>query len=259
MQGRFFYAPENQCPMTALYRLLQEILSEVPALLQQLPDTETIHRFRLRIKQLRAIERLQGQELAWRCIADVYRTAGAIRDLEHRLAFTAEALGTSHLLYRHLRQTRPEREQSLKQALREFDRYAFPNAVKALAAGLPDAEEEEERVWSQCRRWLRKSRFRQRKSRHKEEALHEARKTLKQALHLLQCFHEAETLKPLRNLEQDIGRWHDEWDWCRQAAEVMGSSGKEAFPEKQLELRKEYRMLRKRVLGFRLRELRQKA
>jgi hypothetical protein len=36
----------------------------------------------------------------------------------------------------------------------------------------------------------------------------------------------------------------------------MGSSGKEAFPEKQAELQKERRLLRKRVLGFRLRHVR---
>jgi hypothetical protein len=140
--------------------------------------------------------------------------------------------------------------------MREFDRRAFVSAVQTLATDLSKVKDAETLVWIQCRIWLRKARFRLRKSNRKEEALHAARKALKQSLHLLQCFHTAEKLQPLRDLEQDIGSWHDEWDWCRQAAEVMGSSGKEAFPEKQANLQKERRSLRKRALSFRLRHLR---
>jgi hypothetical protein len=242
--------------MNALTLLLQEIQAEVPGLLLQFPDSEAIHRFRVRIKQLRALERLQKQEMAWRSVSDVYRAAGAIRDLEHRLRFTKKELGTGHILYRHLLQTRPERLQSLNGAMREFDRRAFVSAVQTLATDLSKVKDAETLVWIQCRIWLRKARFRLRKSNRKEEALHAARKALKQSLHLLQCFHTAEKLQPLRDLEQDIGSWHDEWDWCRQAAEVMGSSGKEAFPEKQANLQKERRSLRKRALSFRLRQLR---
>ena len=254
--GAFLRPVINILPMNALTRLLQEIHTEVPGLLLQFPDAEAIHRFRVRIKQLRALERLLRQDIAGRSISNVYRAAGALRDLEHRLRFTKKALGTGHLLYRHLLQTRPDRIQSLNGAVRELDRRAFVAAVKALEKDLSGLEDPESKVWITCRSWLRKARFRLRKSSRKEEALHAARKALKQALHLLQCYHTEEKLKPLRDLEQDIGRWHDEWDWCRQAAEVMGSSGREAFPEKQAELQKERRLLRKRVLGFRLRQLR---
>lgn len=242
--------------MTALTDLLQEIMTEIPGLTLQLPETEAIHRFRLRIKQLRALEKLQGQEMAWRCMADVYRAAGALRDLEHWLHFTRDTLGTGHLLYRHLLQTRPARINSLEAALRECDRRAFLAAVKALESDLHNASANEAaRVWRHCRIRLRKARFRLRNARHREEALHAARKALKQSWFLLQCFYPAEMLKPMRDLEQDIGRWHDEWDWCRQAAAVMGSSGKEAFPEKQAELKTAGRQLRRRVLAFRLRRL----
>lgn len=242
--------------MHALNRLLQEIQDEVPGLLLQFPDAEAIHRFRVRIKQLRALERLLRQDIAGRSISNVYRAAGALRDLDLRLRFTKEALGTGHVMYRHLLQTKPDRIQSLNGAMREFDRRAFVAAVKALETDLSGLEDPESKVWITCRSWLRKARFRLRKSGRKEDALHSARKSLKQALHLLQCYHSEEKLKPLRDLEQDIGRWHDEWDWCRLAAEVMGSSGKEAFPEKQAWLEKERRLLRKRMLGFRLRHLR---
>ena len=242
--------------MHALNRLLQEIQDEVPGLLLQFPDAEAIHRFRVRIKQLRALERLLRQDIAGRSISNVYRAAGALRDLDLRLRFTKKALGTGHAMYRHLRQTKPDRIQRLNGAMREFDRRAFVAAVKALETDLSGLEDPENKVWITCRSWLRKARFRLRKSGRKEDALHSARKSLKQALHLLQCYHSEEKLKPLRDLEQDIGRWHDEWDWCRLAAEVMGSSGKEAFPEKQAWLEKERRLLRKRMLGFRLRHLR---
>jgi hypothetical protein len=254
--GAFLRPVTKIIPMNALTLLLQEIQAEVPGLLLQFPESEAIHRFRVRIKQLRALERLLSQEMAWRSISDVYRAAGAIRDLEHRLRFTKKVLGTGHVLYRHLLQTRPERLQSLNGAMREFDRRAFVAAVQTLETDLSKVQDAENLVWIQCRSWLRKARFRLRKSNRKEEALHAARKALKQSLHLLQCFHAAEKLKPLRDLEQDIGSWHDEWDWCRQAAEVMGSSGKEAFPDKQADLQKVRRMLRKRVLNFRLRQLR---
>lgn len=242
--------------MHALNRSLQEIQDEVPGLLLQFPDAEAIHRFRVRIKQLRALERLLQQDIAGRSISNVYRAAGALRDLDLRLRFTKKALGTGHVMYRHLLQTKPDRIQSLNGAMREFDRRAFVAAVKALETDLSGLEDPESKVWITCRSWLRKARFRLRKSGRKEDALHSARKSLKQALHLLQCYHSEEKLKPLRDLEQDIGRWHDEWDWCRLAAEVMGSSGKEAFPEKQAWLEKERRLLRKRMLGFRLRHLR---
>lgn len=254
--GAFLRPGTKVLPMNELTLLLQEIQAEVPGFLLQFPESDAIHRFRVRIKQLRALERLQRQEIAWRSIADVYRAAGAIRDLEHRLHFTKKELGTGHVLYRHLLQTRPERLQSLNGALREFDGRSFVAALQSLESDLSKLEDPENKVWITCRSWLRKARFRLRKSSRKEEALHAARKTLKQSLHLLKCFHTAEKLTPLRDLEQDIGSWHDVWDWCRQAAEVMGSSGNEAFPEKQANLRKERRLLRKRVLGFRLRHVR---
>lgn len=246
--------------MTALSDLLQRVKSEVPGLMLQFPASEAIHGFRVRIKQLRALERLQGQEMAWRAIRDVYRAAGALRDLEQRLHFTGKALGTSHVLYRHLLQTKPERMQGLQAMLNEFDRRAFVSAMDVLENDLQEAAaDEEQRVWRQCRRWLRKARFQLRRSNRKDEALHATRKALKQSLHLLQCFMAAEQLKTLRDLEQDIGRWHDEWDWYAQAAAVMGSSGKEAFPGKQAALKVEMRQLIRQVLAFRLRHLVQTA
>jgi len=243
-------------PMHALTLLLLEIQAEVPGLLLRFPESEAMHRFRVRIKQLRSLERLRQRDSAWRSISAVYGAAGALRDLEHRLRFAGTAFGTSHLIYRNLLQTRPELLQRLNQALREFNRRVFIAAVQALEKDLSTMDDAANKVWVQCRDWLRKARLRLRKTRQKAMALHDARKALKQSVHLLQCFYTAETLQPLRDLEQDIGRWHDEWDWCRHAADMMGRSAKSAFPGQQAALQNERRLLRERVLGFRLRQLR---